>query len=116
MYKRNTGEYEVYKALIDCENVLDTVFNEEHYLFWIDKVEKAIAKLLEYDRRKLSLHELNRLFKKDGVFTGIDGIMFQDISNNSEYWISDKFQYKKRIQLAVYNRGIIKNFGFKFEA
>ncbi len=31
--KKDWGHYEVYKADIDCENVLDTVFNEEHYNF-----------------------------------------------------------------------------------
>lgn len=28
--KKSTGYFEIYQAEIDCENVLDTVFNEEH--------------------------------------------------------------------------------------
>lgn len=27
--KRKTGSYEIYKAKVNCENILDTVFNEE---------------------------------------------------------------------------------------
>ena len=46
----------------------------------------------------------------------IDGVLFQDISDNPNYWIIDKFQYKKRIQLAIYNIKIMSNFAFHFEA
>jgi hypothetical protein len=31
--KKKTGKYDVYLGNIDCDDVLDTVFNEEHYIF-----------------------------------------------------------------------------------
>lgn len=31
--KRWYGKYSVYECIINCENILDTVFNEEHYNF-----------------------------------------------------------------------------------
>jgi len=55
-------------------------------------------------------------FREKGVFNDIDGVLFQDISDNPNYWIIDKFQYKKRIQLAIYNIKIMSNFAFHFEA
>lgn len=112
--KRNCGYYEVYKADIECDNVLDTVFNEEHYNFWISKIEEAIKKFVK-GKKNLSLKYLNDFFKEKGAFTGVDGVMFQDISDNPDSWIIKKFQYKKRIQLVAYNPLIISNFVFDFE-
>lgn len=113
--KSNKKYFEVYLADIDCENVLDTVFNESHYEFWIKNIEKAITKFYRGNKGKLSLKYINDFFKEKGAFNGVDGVMFQDISDNPEYWIIQKFQYKKRIQLVVYNELIISNFVFKFE-
>lgn len=112
--KKATRYYEVYKGDIDCQNVLDTVFNEEHYLFWIkqiDKVQVRFAKL----GKELTLKALNQFFKEEGKWTKFDGIMFQDISENQKNYILGQFQYKKRIQLAVYNYNIITNFALAFE-
>lgn len=112
--KKGTGYYEVYEADIDCRNILDTVFNEEHYIFWvrqIDKVQLRFAKL----GKELTLKELNDFFKTNGVWSKFDGVMFQDISGNQKNYILGQFQYKKRIQLAVYNYNIITNFALAFE-
>lgn len=48
--KRRKGYYEVYKATINCENVLDTVFNETHYTFWLKNIEKAIEKYIKREK------------------------------------------------------------------
>lgn len=114
--KKRKGYYEVYKAAIDCENVLDTVFNEQHYLLWIKYVEKAIERFLKKQKGTLTIKYINDFFMEKGVFNDVDGVLFQDISDNPNYWIIDKFQYKKRIQLAVYNLKIMSNFAFHFEA
>ncbi len=113
--KRETGYYEIYSAEIDCENILDTVFNEEHYLFWIKNIERAINKFVRGQKNKLTIKYINDFFKDRGLLEGVDGVMFQDISGNKDYWIVDKFQYKKRIQLAVYNLPILSNFTLYFE-
>lgn len=115
-FKNRRKYFEVYKAEVDCKNILDTVFNEEHYSYWIEMVEEAIKKFVKKPRSEdLSLKWINDWMKERNVYDGINGVMFQDISNNPEVWIIEKFQYKKRIQLAVYNSDIISNFTFAFE-
>jgi hypothetical protein len=114
--KRKTGYYEVYRAEIDFENVLDTVFNEEHYLLWVKNIEKAIKHFVKRLKPgKTTLKNINDFFKAKNVYQGIDGVMFQDITDNPDYWVVDEFQYKKRIQLAVYDSMIISSFEFSFE-
>ena len=108
--KKRTGEYEIYSGSIDFEDVLDTVFNEDDYLLWIDIIEKAAVKFVKKTNRKPNLKELNDYLKDRGAFEGIDGIMFQDISKNPEHYLVEEFQYKKRIQLVAYNLRIISNF------
>lgn len=114
--KKRTGFYQVYKAEIEFENILDTVFNEEHYIFWVKNVEKAIEKYIKNQKGEISLKYVNDFFKDKGIFEGIDGVLFQDITNNPDNWLVKKFQYKKRIQLAVYNLPIINTFALEFEA
>jgi hypothetical protein len=114
--KRRKGYYQVYKATINCENVLDTVFNEDHYKIWILNIEKAIKNFLKNEKGSVTLKYINDFFKERKVFEEIDGILFQDISDNPDNWIVKKFQYKKRIQLAVYNSTIISKFALEFEA
>jgi hypothetical protein len=111
--KRNTGYYDVYKANIDCENVLDTVFNEQHYLFWVKQIKKVEALFLK-SGETLGLKQLNDYFIQKGIWSKFGGIMFQDISNNPNSWIIHGFQYRKRIQIAVYNKEIIDNFAHHF--
>jgi hypothetical protein len=94
---------------------LDTVFNEAHYTFWVDNIERAIAKFLKNNKDSLTLKYINDFIKEKGVFDGIDGVLFQDISDNPNNWIVKKFQYKKRIQLAAYNLKIISKFELDFE-
>lgn len=113
--KQGTGYYEVYKATINSDNILDTVFNEEHYKLWVHNIERAIQKFYKSSGKVLTLKYINDFFKEKGIFDGIDGVLFQDITNNPKYWIIDKFQYKKRIQIAVYESAIISNFAFVFE-
>lgn len=113
--KRRKGYYEVYKATIDFENVLDTVFNEPHYTLWVKNIEQAVAKFVKSRKDSLTLKYINDFIKERGVFDGIDGVLFQDISDNPDNWIVKKFQYKKRIQLAAYNMKIISKFALEFE-
>jgi hypothetical protein len=114
--KKRTKYYEVYTASVECDNLLDTVFNESHYLLWVKYVDKAIERFLKKEKGNITLKYINDFFRERGVFNDIDGVMFQDISDNPEFWIVKKFQYKKRIQLSVYNLGIISNFAFHYEA
>lgn len=113
--KRRSGSFEVYKAQIALDDVLNTVFNEEHYNFWVEQIEKAAKKFVKLTGLKPTLKELNDYFKDKGAWESIDGIIFQDISRNPDHFIVKEFQYKKRIQIAVYNLEIVKDFLFNFE-
>ena len=113
--KTSTGYYEVYNASIDCENVLDTVFNEEHYNFWVNQIEKAAKKITKYTGKKATIKEINTYFTENAKWSEVtDGIMFQDLPFSDDLLV-EKFNYRKRIQLAVFNIGIILTFGFLYE-
>lgn len=112
--KTKTGEYEIYDAQLDCSEVLDTVFSERDYLIWVNAIKKAQKRFLKAGKTP-TLKMLNDFFYENKIWSQFSGIMFQDISNNSANYISRGFQYKKRIQLAVFNPLIITNFAFVFE-
>lgn len=101
--------FEIYSAQVNGENVLDTVFNEEEYKFWVSNIETARKKFFKAGQ-KLTLKELNDYFKQKNIWTRFDGILFQDISKNNKHYFVPQFQYVKRIQMAVYNEKIIGNF------
>lgn len=113
--KRRTGYYEIYKADLECENVLDTVFNEEHYLFWQRQIKKAELVFAKAGYSP-TLKQVNDYFLQKGIWSKFGGIMFQDISSNPNYYFVKEFQYKKRIQLAAYNLDIMSNFAYHLEA
>jgi hypothetical protein len=113
--KRDKRYFEIYKASIDCENVLDTVFNEEHYNFWVKQIEKAAKHISIKTGMKASLKEINQYFKEKANWAGVtDGIMFQDLPISDDLLVKDLY-YRKRIQIAVYNLEIIHNFAFHFD-
>lgn len=107
---RNGKSYIVYKADIETDNLLDTVFNREHYFFWIRQIEKLGKLFVKKAMVKPSIKEINDYFIEKGTWSKFDGILFQDISQNDVHFIVRGFQYKKRIQLAVFKKEIIRNF------
>ena len=100
--KNKTGSYDVYISKIEFDNILDTVFNREEYYFWIKQIDKAAKKIAKSTGSKPSLKEINEFFLDRGIWSDIDGILFQDISENPIHFMVNEFQYKKRIQLALY--------------
>jgi hypothetical protein len=112
--KRKTGEYAIYKASIDDEDFLDTVFQKAHYEFWLNQIEKAAKKIIKKTGIKPSLKEINDYFYENKIWTNFSGILFQDISENPVHYLVDKFQYKKRIQLALFDKEKINNFAHHF--
>jgi len=112
--KKKTGSYDIYKAEINCDNILDTVFNEEHYKFWLDQVEKVAKILLKKTRMKPSIKEINQYFKERSTWDEVTGIMFQELPSSPGSTLIQNFYYKKRIQLAVYKSEIITNFAHTF--
>jgi len=108
--KKRTGRFQVYRADINCKNVLNTVFNEEHYRFWVKQVEKAAKHILRKTSIKPTIKDINDYFKERALWDEVDGIMFQDLPSNENFLSVKALYYKKRIQLAVYNLEIISNF------
>ncbi|WP_115460903.1 hypothetical protein [Winogradskyella aurantiaca] len=117
--KKATGFYEIYESDIDLENVLDTVFNEEHYRFWLRQLEKVAMTFIKKTNEKPTLKELNDYFKERGTWNEVCGILFQDLPTNDRHLLVKPIQYKnkkftfayrKRIQLVVYENQIIRTF------
>ena len=113
--KRKTGWFEIYSANIDCNNVLDTVFKEEHYAFWKKQIEKAAGYIMKKTGIKATIKEINQYFQEKAKWSDVvDGIMFQDLPYSSDLLVQD-FNYRKRIQLVAYKLKIISNFAFHFD-
>lgn len=113
-FKNRTGKYDIYKAEIPLDNVLDTVFNREHYYFWVKQIEKAAKNFVKKTGSKPSLKEINEFFMEKGKWTKFDGILFQDISENPVHYFVKEFQYKKRIQLALFDKTKMINFALHY--
>jgi hypothetical protein len=110
--KRQTGYFEIYSADINCEDVLDTVFNEEHYKFWRKQIEKVAAVISKKTGSKATLNELNAYIAEKAKWAEVvTGILFQDLPNSADLLVA-KLNYRKRIQIAVYDITIIKTFVF----
>ncbi len=113
--KKTTGEYEIYKVDFEDMEVLDTVFNRIQYDFFIRQIEKVSKKFVKKTGIKPTLKEINDYFLDNNIWTKFDGILFQDISNNPDHYLVKGMQYKKRIQLALYNKNKIRTFAPHFD-
>jgi hypothetical protein len=114
--KRDFGSFVVYVADIDCENILDTVFVEKHYLFWCKVIDKVADDILKKTGRKASIKEVNDILKKNNVWKDVTGIMYQDIPNNPDRNKVMTLLYRKRIQLVAFDLNIVSNFVVHYEA
>lgn len=112
-FKGKNGYFEIYNANIDTNDILDTVFNEEHYKFWLSQIEKTAKKIFQLNGRKATIKDINQYLKEKANWQeNITGVMFQDIPIKNNLMV-EQFYYRKRIQLAVYKKEIIKNFKLK---
>ncbi|WP_169316215.1 hypothetical protein [Mucilaginibacter paludis] len=114
--KKAYKKYIVYKAVIDCQGILDTVFNEKHYLLWYRAVEKIADDIFKKSGRKATIPEINNIIKMNKIWESVSGIMFQDIPNNQQVNKVINLYYRKRIQLVCFEMNIIHTFTHHFEA
>lgn len=112
--KKSTGYFEVYSATVECSDVLDTVFNEAHYKFWLKQIEKAANHFKKKTGVNATIREINQYFIERASWSEVKGVLFQDLPK-SEDLLVQKLYYRKRIQLAVYDTDIISNFALHFE-
>jgi len=112
-------KYEIYQAEIDCDNVLDTVFNEDHYRFWVKQIETVTKILEEKTGRKPRVDEVYSYFtSRLSWFQKLSGLMFSDSpTSRPKLYIRphEPLAYRKRIQLAVYDLSIMQTFTFHSE-
>ena len=112
-----TGKYDIYVAHIEEEDLLDSVFDEAHYEFFVKTIESAIEKLKGLGVNERILHEKVNRYLVDKVWRQADvkGIVYQDIPANSigagrKYSEIPPLFYLKRIQIIVFDNKIIHNF------
>ena len=119
--KKNTGSYDIYEGVIDSENILDTVFDENVYIWWIGLLEQADKEIRKKhsSNKKPTLKQINDYFKKSPGWEDVHGVLFQDLPDSYDYSVIEPiptkqggrvFAYKKRIQLALYKKSCLKEF------
>ena len=111
--KKRTGYFEIYTCNLNSTNYLDTVFNEEHYNFWI----RIYNIFLRETNEKPSIKELNDYIQENKIWKEVDYIQFNDLPLTHSFVKPIQYRnkettipFRKRIQIAVYNVDIISNF------
>ena len=115
-----SDSYDIYCADLDIENCLNTVFNEEHYLFFNEVIEEAIE-YCQNKREPVTLEAING-FLAENVWPklGIECIIYDDKPTNPrnkdrKYSKIPDLYYKKRIQIVVFDLKNISNFDLYLE-
>ena len=107
--------YDIYRADLDIKNCINTVFDEEGYLYFIEEIEDAILNF-KNKGKSFSLAEINRfLAEKVWAKYGIEGIIYDDKPTNPRnknriYSEIPDLYYKKRIQIVIFELKNICNF------
>jgi hypothetical protein len=103
---------DIYEVELDLnfdtdEFVIDTVFNEEHYYKFIEKIERFSDVYFAKFNQKPSIEDFNSFIfdLKIPLWKDIKAIRFQDLPNNDKknYLKVKGFFYKKRIQIALFD-------------
>ncbi|MCE3279683.1 MAG: hypothetical protein K0S44_1874 [Bacteroidetes bacterium] len=114
-FKTSTGSFDVYKAFIEEDNILNMTFCEEDYFFVKNNIEALIVEMKER-HMNINLKQLHRMLKtKFWLPMNIKGIMYDDLPYNvykkgRTYSLFDPFYYVKRIQIVVFDLKLIHNF------
>lgn len=107
--KNRKGRYEVYVGVIDSENILDTVFSEHDYQFFLTAIKRVIDDCKSKSGRNPSVVDVCSFIMNIAHWnTVMDGVLFSD-SPNTEI---ARFNYRKRIQLVLYNLRCLVTFNF----
>lgn len=107
--KKKTGRYEVYVATIEGEQILDTVFCESDYQFFLEAIQKVISDCRSKSGRSPSIADVcSYLMNVAKWNTILNGVLFSDTPNTE----IEKFNYRKRIQMVLYNLKCLVSFKF----
>lgn len=103
------GIFQVYSARIESDKVLDTVFNKEHYDFFIAALERLAYKIVKKTGRKLPKSLLCEYLNEQADWKKeIDVIIVNDTPQGEREIFP--IPIRKRIQAAVYNEDCIHEF------
>lgn len=103
------GSYQIYTANIESDRVLDAVFNQQEYEFFIAALNRVAREFVEKTGRRPSKNYLcDYLNRRAKWRKELDVILAND--NPSGYDELLPIPSRKRIQAAVYNNDCIKGF------
>lgn len=103
------GVFKVYKARIESDRVLDTVFNREHYEFFILVLKTMAEEVQRQTGLPLSKVDVcEYLNDKAGWKEDVDVLLACDVPIGKREILPIPF--RKRIQAAVYNINCVKDF------
>ena len=111
----NSKSYDIYDADLNIKNCINTVFDEEGYLNFIEEIEEAILHF-KSEGVLITLDAVNRyLTEKVWPKLGIEGIIYDDKPTNPRnknriYSEIPDLYYKKRIQIVVFDLKNMCNF------
>lgn len=111
------GHYEIYESLVKEEGLLDTVFSQEEYEFFLESVTVTARQLFKAKKRAPTLGQVYKKLQDRFQELGIKGIIYADMPTNKRRrpWAQEQFGdffFRKRIQFVVYeeNRHMVKKF------
>lgn len=104
----------VYRLMVDLPELYTNTFflypESDSFPKIIEKAAKSIARK---SGEKPTIKRLNDFFREHAQWKNVAGIMMYDQPINDDYVMVKGFYYKKRIQLAVYDLDIVKDFNLK---
>lgn len=119
-YKKATGYYDIYTALLNVDHCINAVFDEEGYFFLRSKIEETINHFIK-NNQPVTLERVNR-FLAENIWPdlGVSGIIYDDKPVNPRksdrvYSEIPDLYYKKRIQVVLFNLRNIFNFDLFLE-
>lgn len=118
----HSGAYDVYNAFIESDNLLNAVFDEEGYNFFVEKIEATIEHLKSVNAKHVTIGRVHR-YLADNIWKelGVTGIIYDDlpknvVDKNRVYSEIHPLYYKKRIQIIAFKLNIIHSFDVLLEA
>lgn len=88
---------------------MDTAYNEKECSFFEDQIEKVARAFKEKEGHKPDMKYICSYLNNVAKWKSeLDGIIFSDTPMGDSSLV-DRYPYKKRVQMAVYNKHCIKN-------
>lgn len=113
--------YDVYSAHIEEERLINAVFDQKGYDFFVTKIDSAIEHLKKQNINDVKIGKVHR-YLAENIWSkmNITGIIYDDLPRNKEekervFSEIHPLYYKKRIQIVTFGIDIIKKFDVYLE-